>query len=452
MTRRYFGTDGIRGRVGDAVINPMFMLQLGWAIGTVLLDDQHKTVLIGRDTRISGTSLEAALQAGLAAAGADVRTLGIIPTPAVAYLTQSMRATVGIVISASHNPYDDNGIKIFDKNGFKLSDEQELAIEALLDQPLTMVSSDSLSEIQPLTHDASQRYIEFCKSTFPSQLSLHKLKIVVDAAQGAGFQVAPTIFKELGADVIAMGCEPNGFNINDACGALHTEALQRRVVAEHADLGIALDGDGDRLLLVDHKGELVDGDEILGILAQGGVVGGHHRGVVGTLMTNLGLEQALTQWKIPFERTKVGDRYVLERLLEKGWTLGGEASGHIIDLDFTTTGDGLVSALQVLRVIQMQQQPLHTLKQTIIKRPQILKNIHFTGTADILQHANVQSSVDRLTKQFEGRGRILLRLSGTEPLLRVMAEGDDHNEVEAVVDELIRVITAVSLSQQVADL
>ena len=444
MTRQYFGTDGIRGRVGDAVINPIFMLKLGWAIGTVLLDEQHKTVLIGRDTRISGTSLEAALQAGLAASGADVRTLGVIPTPAVAYLTQSMRAAIGVVISASHNLYEDNGVKIFDKNGFKLSDQQELAIEALLDQPLVMVSSAYLSEIQSLTHDAAQRYIEFCKSTFPNQLSLHKLKIVVDAAHGAGCHVAPAIFKELGADVIAIGCEPNGFNINQECGALHTAALQRRVVAEQADLGIALDGDGDRLLLVDHQGDLVDGDEILGILAKGAVVGGHHRGVVGTLMTNLGLEQALAQWNIPFERTKVGDRYVLERLLEKGWTLGGEASGHIIDLDFTTTGDGIVSALQVLRVMQMQQESLHTLKQAIIKRPQILKNIHFTGTADILTHADVQSSVDQLTKQFDGRGRILLRLSGTEPLLRVMAEGDDRNEVEAVVDELIRVIVAVS--------
>lgn len=441
--RRYFGTDGIRGRVGDATINVVFMLKLGWAIGTALTDDYHKTVLLGRDTRISGTLLEAALQAGLASSGAKVRTLGIIPTPAVAYLTQSMRAAVGIVISASHNPYYDNGIKIFDKDGMKLSDAQELAIEALLDQPLTMVSSEQLSEMHQLTYDAPGRYIEFCKSTFPSQLTLTGLKIVIDAANGAGFQVAPTIFGELGAQVIAIGCEPDGFNINKESGALYTEALQHRVIAEQADLGIALDGDGDRLLLVDHQGELVDGDEILGILAKENVMGIHHRGVVGTLMSNLGLEQALDQRGIPFERAQVGDRYVLERLLEKGWTLGGEASGHIIDLDFTTTGDGIVSALQVLRVMQMQKKPLHTLKQIIIKRPQVLKNIYFSGAKDILNHPDIQLSVVRLTKQFAGRGRILLRLSGTEPLLRVMAEGDDLNEVEAVVDELIGIITQV---------
>lgn len=440
MTRRYFGTDGIRGRVGDDTINVMFMLKLGWAVGVVLTDDQHKNVLIGRDTRISGTLLEAALQAGLASAGAKVQTLGIIPTPAVAYLTQSMRAQVGIVISASHNPYNDNGIKIFDKNGMKLSDEQELEIEALLDQPLRMVPSEQLFEMQLLAHDAPGRYIEFCKGTFPSQLSLIGLKIVIDAAHGAAFQVAPTIFRELGAEVVAIGCDPNGFNINKEVGALHTKALQHRVLDEQADVGIALDGDGDRVLLIDHRGELVDGDEIVGILAKENIMGIHHRGVVGTLMSNIGLEQALNQWGIAFERAKVGDRYVLERLLEKGWTLGGEASGHIIDLDFTTTGDGIVSALQILRVMQMQQQSLHQLKQIMIKRPQILKNIHFTGDKSILMYPEVEHAVDRLMKQFNGRGRILLRLSGTEPLLRVMVEGNDLNEVEAVVDELSSII------------
>lgn len=446
MMRRYFGTDGIRGRVGDDTINVVFMLKLGWAIGIALIDKQHKTVLIGRDTRISGTVLEAALQAGLASAGAKVQTLGIIPTPAVAYLTQSMRAQVGIVISASHNPYDDNGIKIFDKNGMKLSDEQELDIEILLDQPLQMVPSEQLFETQALAHDAPGRYIEFCKSTFPSQLSLTGLRIVIDAAHGAAFQVAPTIFRELGAEVVAIGCEPNGFNINKEVGALHTEALQRRVLDEQADLGIALDGDGDRVLLVDHRGELVDGDEIVGILAKENIMGIHHRGVVGTLMSNLGLEQALNQWGISFERAKVGDRYVLERLIEKGWTLGGEASGHIIDLDFTTTGDGIISALQVLRVMQMQQQPLHQLKQMMTKRPQILKNIPFTGDKKILTYPAVEQAVDRLTKQLNGRGRILLRLSGTEPLLRVMAEGNDLNEVEAVVNELVSLIVEQAVS------
>ncbi|PHQ78436.1 MAG: phosphoglucosamine mutase [Coxiella sp. (in: Bacteria)] len=439
MTRNYFGTDGIRGRVGGALINTEFMLTLGWAIGTVLTDEQHKTVLIGRDTRVSGTVLESALEAGLASAGAVVRTLGIIPTPAVAYLTQSMRAQAGIVISASHNPYHDNGVKIFNQQGMKISDEQELAIEALLTEPLTMVSSEQMSAMSRLMYDAQGRYIEFCKGTFPDQLTLEGLKIVIDAANGAGHKVAPTIFKELGATIVTLGCSPDGFNINEQCGAMSTKTLRARVRAEQADIGIALDGDGDRLLLVDHKGELVDGDEILAILANENV-SGVRAGVVGTLMSNLGLEQAMAGLGIEFERARVGDRYVLERLLEKGWTLGGEASGHIIDLDYTTTGDGIISALQVLRVMQRHKVALSELKQVMQKRPQILENIRFSGDIDIINHPETQAIVTQVSERLVGRGRVLLRLSGTEPLVRVMVEGDDENEVRAAVDEISAVI------------
>lgn len=451
MTRQYFGTDGIRGRVGDKVINAEFMLKLGWAIGTVLPKEQHGTVLIGRDTRVSGSVLEAALQAGLASAGITVRTLGVIPTPAVAYLTQSMRAQAGIMISASHNPYYDNGIKIFDTQGMKFSDALELQIEELLTQPMSMATSEQLSAVQRLTYDAKGRYIEFCKGTFPHQLSLEGLKIVIDAAQGAGYQVAPTIFSELGADIIVTGCEPNGFNINEHCGALHPERLQQLVLQHQAHLGIALDGDGDRLQLVDERGELVDGDEILAILAHENSTGLRCRaGVVGTLMSNLGLEQSLANEGIEFLRAKVGDRFVLETLLEKGWTLGGEASGHIIDLDYTTTGDGIVTALQVLRVMRMQQATLSSLKKVMIKRPQLLENIRYEGDVDVLNHPQITEAVAHWTKQLADRGRILLRLSGTEPLIRVMVEGNDASEVRAVTHSLvtdIRQVTGLAVSQ-----
>lgn len=444
MSRRYFGTDGIRGRVGDTVINAEFMLKLGWAIGSVLPKGKHNTVLIGRDTRVSGSVLEAALQAGLASAGVTVRTLGVIPTPAVAYLTQSMRAEAGIVISASHNPYDDNGIKIFDIEGRKFSDALELEIETLLDQPMSMATSEQLSDVKRLSYDAQGRYIEFCKGTFPHQFSLEGMRLVVDAANGAGYQVAPTIFRELGADVRVTGCEPDGFNINRDCGALHTERLQQLVIEHGAHLGIALDGDGDRLLLVDANGALVDGDEILAILAHEQSTGLRCRaGVVGTLMSNLGLEQCLQQSGIEFVRSNVGDRYVLEALLEKGWTLGGEASGHIIDLDYTTTGDGIVTALQVLRVMQAQQQTLAQLKTVMTKRPQILQNLRYEGGIDVLNHPEVQQAVAEWTDKLADRGRVLLRLSGTEPLVRVMVEGNDHAEVSAAVDGLIATVNGV---------
>ncbi len=441
MSRLYFGTDGIRGRVGDAIINAEFMLKLGWAIGSVLPQSKHRTVLIGRDTRVSGSVLEAALQAGLASAGVTVRTLGIIPTPAVAYLTQSMRAQAGIMISASHNPYYDNGIKIFDADGRKLSDEFELQIEALLKQPMAMAESEQLATVQHLTYDAKGRYIEFCKGTFPHQYSLEGMTLIVDAAQGAGYEVAPTIFEELGAEVIATGCEPDGFNINQERGALHTEHLQRLVKKHRADLGIALDGDGDRLQLVDADGVLVDGDEILAILAHEQSTGLRCRaGVVGTLMSNLGLEQSLIEKGVEFVRTKVGDRYVLETLLEKGWTLGGEASGHIIDLDYTTTGDGIVTALQVLRVMKAQEATLAQLKSVMTKRPQILHNIRYEGEVDVMNHPKVQAAVTDWSTKMAGRGRVLLRLSGTEPLVRVMVEGNDAVEVNQVTDSLTALI------------
>lgn len=445
MTRQYFGTDGIRGRVGDKVINAEFMLKLGWAIGMVLPKERHSTVLIGRDTRVSGSVFEAALQAGLASAGVTVRTLGVIPTPAVAYLTQSMRAEAGIVISASHNPYYDNGIKIFDTQGRKFSDALELQIEKLINQPMIMATSEQLSTVKRLTYDAKGRYIEFCKGTFPHQLSLEGMTLVIDGAHGAGYQVAPTVFEELGADVIVTGCEPNGFNINDNCGALHTSTLQQLVREHHAHLGIALDGDGDRLLLVDENGELVDGDEILAILAHENSTGLRCRaGVVGTLMSNLGLEQSLNNESIEFVRAKVGDRFVLETLIEKGWTLGGEASGHIIDLDYTTTGDGIVTALQVLRVMQMQRASLSTLKKVMTKRPQILENIRYEGDIDIINHPKIKAAVEQWTTAFAGNGRILLRLSGTEPLIRVMVEGNDAAQVRSVVNALVADIHEVT--------
>lgn len=445
MTRQYFGTDGIRGRVGDTVINAEFMLKLGWAIGMVLPKERQSTVLIGRDTRVSGGVLETALQAGLAAAGVTVQTLGVIPTPAVAYLTQSMRADAGIVISASHNPYYDNGIKIFDIHGKKFSDALELQIEELLHQPMTMAAAEQLAAVQRLTYDAKGRYIEFCKGTFPHQFSLQGMKLVVDAAHGAGYEVAPTIFRELGATVITTGCEPNGFNINEHCGALHTESLQQLVQQHRAQLGIALDGDGDRLLLVDERGELVDGDEILAILAHEDSAGLRCRtGVVGTLMSNLGLEQSLTNNNIEFVRAKVGDRFVLETLIEKGWTLGGEASGHIIDLDYTTTGDGIVTALQVLRVMQMQEMSLSALKKVMVKRPQILENIRYEGDVDVMNHPKIADSISQWTAQLAERGRILLRLSGTEPLIRVMVEGNDPAEVRSVANALVADIREVT--------
>lgn len=438
MSRKYFGTDGVRGKVGEMPITPDFVMKLGWAAGKVLAKQGSKKVLIGKDTRISGYMLEAALEAGLSAAGLKPVLLGPMPTPAVAYLTRTFRAEAGVVISASHNPYYDNGIKFFSTSGTKLPDDIESAIEDAMDEEVRCVESAQLGKASRID-DAPGRYIEFCKSTFPSELSLDGLKIVVDCANGATYHIAPSVFRELGAEVITMGCSPDGLNINDKVGSTAPKALVERVLQEQADLGIAFDGDGDRLIMVDHTGYEVDGDELLYIIArdlqqQGTLVGG----VVGTLMTNLGLEVALSKLDIPLLRAKVGDRYVMELLQEKGWRLGGENSGHIICLDQTTTGDGIVAALQVLKAASRADKTLFELRQDINKFPQVLINVRFAGEQDPLLSEKVQQAVRNVEASLGKTGRVLLRKSGTEPLIRVMVEG----EVETVVREHAEKIAA----------
>lgn len=442
-SRNYFGTDGIRGKVGEHPITPEFVLKLGWAVGKVLGGNSGGKVLIGKDTRISGYMFESALEAGLSAAGLDVALLGPMPTPAIAYLTRTQHARAGIVISASHNPYYDNGIKFFSAAGTKLPDEVETAIEAELDKPLLCNESARLGKATRL-EDAAGRYIEFCKSTFPLGQSLAGMKIVVDCANGATYQIAPAVFKELGAKVISLGAEPDGLNINDNIGSTHPEVLQRAVVAEQADLGIALDGDGDRVLMVDRDGTLVDGDELLYIIA----IGRHQQnslqgGVVGTLMTNLGFEHALAREDIPFVRTAVGDRYVMEKLQEHQWLLGGESSGHIIILDRTTTGDGIISALQVLAAMVNSDSSLDELRKGMEKYPQELVNIRLTRQADVLSMPVVKQAMTEAESQLAGRGRILLRASGTEPLIRVMVEGQDAGQVKALAQELASTVRSV---------
>jgi phosphoglucosamine mutase len=438
MSRKYFGTDGVRGKVGEMPITPDFVMKLGWAAGQVLAKQGTKKVLIGKDTRISGYMLEAALEAGLSAAGLKPVLLGPMPTPAVAYLTRTFRAEAGVVISASHNPFYDNGIKFFSTQGTKLPDEVEDAIEKAMEQDLRCVESAYLGKASRID-DAPGRYIEFCKSTFPSELSLDGLKIVVDCAHGATYHIAPSVFRELGAEVITMGCTPDGLNINDHVGSTAPKALVERVLQEKADLGIGFDGDGDRLIMIDHTGYEVDGDELLYIIArdlqqQGALVGG----VVGTLMTNLGLEVALAKLDIPLVRAKVGDRYVMELLQEKGWRLGGENSGHIICLDQTTTGDGIIASLQVLKAASRAKQTLFELRKKITKFPQVLINVRFSGGHDPLASLAVQKSVREAESILGNTGRVLLRKSGTEPLIRVMVEG----EIEAQVREFAEKIAA----------
>lgn len=436
--RKYFGTDGIRGRVGHSLINVEFMLKLGWAFGKVLAEDNKVHVLIGRDTRISGPMLESALEAGLSAAGVDVYLLDVIPTPGVAYLTHSLRACAGIVISASHNPYQDNGIKFFDSEGMKLPDELELEIEKQIDKPMKTEASDRLGKVKHIM-DAAGRYIEFCKSIFPAQLSLKGLKLVVDCANGATHYVALNIFHELGANVIAIHYQPDGFNINDKCGAMDVRQLQKTVTKNSADVGIAFDGDGDRLIMVDHRGEIVDGDEILCILAKDIDVCSRV-GIVGTVMSNLGLENALKESGIEFVRTPVGDRYVLEELLKRDWILGGESSGHIVDLNLTTTGDGIITALQILRIMQMSAFGLHDLKKKMQKCPQVLINVPVYGDKDLSKYPKIDKAIARVEKQLNGRGRILLRPSGTEPCIRVMVEGEDEKQVRKIAESLAEVV------------
>lgn len=425
MSRKYFGTDGIRGLVGEFPITPDFVMKLGWAAGKVLAKQGTRKVLIGKDTRISGYMLESALEAGLSAAGIKAVLLGPMPTPAVAYLTRAFRAEAGVVISASHNPYYDNGIKFFSQDGTKLPDEVELEIEAELDQPMSCVESAKLGKASRID-DAPGRYIEYCKSSFPGELSLDGLKIVLDCAHGATYHIAPSVFRELGADVVVIGCSPDGLNINAGVGSTEPEALVARVLAEQADLGIAFDGDGDRVMMVDQTGYLIDGDEIIYMIArdqraQGKLTGG----VVGTLMSNLGLELALQELDVPFCRAKVGDRYVMEMLKERGWRLGGENSGHVIHLDHATTGDGIVAALQVLQAMMHQGCDLQTLRLGMRKFPQVLVNVRFTASQDPTQDADVLAEVAAAEAELAGRGRVLLRKSGTEPLIRVMVEGED---------------------------
>jgi phosphoglucosamine mutase len=444
--RKYFGTDGVRGEVGKPPITPEFVLKLGWAAGRVLAQEGGSRALIGKDTRISGYMFESVLEAGLSAAGVDTQLLGPMPTPAIAYLTQTLHASAGIVISASHNPYYDNGIKIFGADGAKLPDEVEFAIEAALERPMHTVGSRELGKAERV-QDAAGRYIEFCKSTVPFRLSLKGLKVVVDCAHGACYHVAPNVFDELGAEVIPMGADPDGFNINDHCGALYPQTLQQRVLAESADLGIALDGDGDRVLMVDHKGELVDGDELLFVIAEARRAEGQLNGaIVGTVMSNLGLEEALRRRGITLQRAKVGDRYVLELMRAGGWTLGGETSGHIICLDRLTTGDGIIAALQVLAALRRSERSLQEIKQGVVKHPQVLVNVHLPDGVDVSTHPAVQKAVNAVEAELDGQGRVLLRASGTEPLLRVMVEGRDVRQVNALAaelaDEVNRVLAA----------
>jgi phosphoglucosamine mutase len=440
MDKKYFGTDGIRGTVGEGVINPEFVLKLGWAVGRVLAKGNSSKVLIGKDTRISGYMFESALEAGLTAAGIDSFMLGPMPTPAIAYLTRALHADAGIVISASHNPFQDNGLKFFSSQGTKLSDDIELAIEAELEKDMQCVDSASLGKAERVG-DAAGRYIEFCKSTVPSSLSLKGMTIVVDCAHGATYHIGPSVLSELGASVIAIGVEPNGLNINDEVGSTKPAALQQSVLEHNADLGIALDGDGDRLIMVDHKGEIVDGDELLYIIARSRLSEGSLQGaVVGTLMSNLGLEVALQRDGIDFKRAKVGDRYVMELLTKWGWNLGGESSGHLICLDRTSTGDGIVAALQVLCAINRTGLSLHELKSGMSKFPQRMENVRVSGRVDIDSSEDIQQAVREVEDELGSRGRVLLRPSGTEPLVRVMVEGEDASQVTHLASRLALVV------------
>lgn len=444
MARKYFGTDGIRGKIGRFPMTPDFVLKLGWAAGKVLADTGHPLVVIGKDTRISGYMLESALQAGLVAAGVNIRLLGPMPTPGVAYLTRAFRASAGIVISASHNPYDDNGLKFFSGDGTKLPDVVEEEIEAWLEKEFKTVKSDQLGRVERV-EDASGRYIEFCKRALPNDISLKGLRLVVDCANGATYHVAPDVFRELGAEVITIANTPDGLNINEACGATHVDGLCEAVWRYRADVGIALDGDGDRLIMVDHQGQMVDGDEVLAIIA-------HHRanegslqgGVVGTLMSNLGLEKCIRALDVPFYRAKVGDRYVIEQMNQHGCSLGGESSGHIIVRDHIATGDGIIAALQVLRAMRAANKPLHDLKKVMSKYPQTLINVPTKQKINLDEAQSIQDAVRQAEYQLGNRGRVLLRPSGTEPLIRVMVEGEDTLETASLAEDIASAVRAAA--------
>jgi len=440
--RKYFGTDGVRGKVGTYPITPDFALKLGWAAGKVLASQGSRTVLIGKDTRISGYMLESALEAGLAAAGLTAAFTGPMPTPAVAYLTRTFRLEAGIVISASHNPYYDNGIKFFSAEGTKLPDNIEEAIEAMLDQPMDCVESAELGKARRI-NDAAGRYIEFCKSTFPAHLGLDGYKIVVDCANGATYHIAPNVLRELGAEVIEIGTDPNGININEKCGATDVKALQEKVLETKADVGLAYDGDGDRIMMVDHLGNKVDGDQILFIIAREALRSGQLKGgVVGTLMSNMSLEIALKMLGVPFVRANVGDRYVLEKMVEHNWTLGGENSGHIIIADKNTTGDGIIASLAVLSAMVQHRLSLNELASAVKLFPQVLINVRFAGGDNPLESEAVKAVAADVEKRLEGKGRILLRKSGTEPLIRIMVECEDGVLAKQCAEEIAEAVKA----------
>ena len=440
MNRKYFGTDGIRGRVGESLINPEFVLKLGWAAGAVLKNHGNGKILIGKDTRISGYLLESVLEAGFTAAGVDVSLLGPMPTPGIAYLTRTLRGLAGVVISASHNPYYDNGIKFFGSDGTKISDLLEIAIEEKLDTPMKMVDASYLGKAKRVV-DAVGRYIEFCKSTLGIRSRLTGIKIVVDCANGATYQAAPLVLQELGAEIIKLGNNPNGFNINDHCGSTHPNNLAKVVINEKADVGVAFDGDGDRVIMVDHNGETVDGDELLFIMAkyyqQNSTLSG---GVIGTSMSNFGLEKSFTDLGIKFERTKVGDRHVLSALKNNNWLLGGESSGHIVNLGLTTTGDGIVSALQVLSIIYNTGKSLSELKKEMLKFPQVLVNVEIKKQFNLENEPSIAQSIKAIEKQLGSFGRVLLRPSGTEPVIRIMLEGENQDLINTLAHELAEVI------------
>ncbi len=447
MSKRYFGTDGIRGPVGESPITPDFVLKLGWASGRVFAREAggggRCTVIIGKDTRVSGYMFESALEAGLVAAGVNVKLLGPMPTPAVALMTRTQAAVAGIVISASHNPFYDNGIKFFSASGSKLPDELELAIEAELDQDLATVSSREIGKVLRVV-DAAGRYIEFCKSTVPEGFNLRGLRIAVDCAHGATYHIAPAVFSELGAEVLSIGVQPDGFNINDGVGSTDTGALSAFVRERGVDLGIAFDGDGDRVLFVDASGELVDGDELIYMIAMHRLAQGHSdAGVVGTQMSNLGLELALREEGLQFVRTRVGDRYVKERMEAEGWHLGGESSGHIICADVTTTGDGIVAALQVLAALRASGQDLASFRSGMKKYPQTMINIGVGGKVSLEDNAEVAAAVAAVEARLGSRGRVLLRPSGTEPKVRVMVEGEDEVQVQALCSELAEAVERI---------
>lgn len=439
--RQYFGTDGIRGHVGEGPITPEFMLRLGWAAGqTFKREGQRNSVMIGKDTRLSGYMFESALESGLAAAGVDVKLLGPMPTPAIAYLTRTFRASAGIVISASHNPHHDNGIKFFSADGTKLNDALEAEIEYWLEQPMTVCDSTELGKASRID-DAPGRYIEFCKSTVPNEFTLEGMSIVLDCAHGATYHVAPKVFRELGASVSVIGATPDGLNINLNVGSTHLAGLSQAVLDRKADLGIAFDGDGDRVLMVDRDGSEVDGDELLYVIAsQRHAEGRLKGGVVGTLMTNLGVELALKELGIEFERAKVGDRYVMERLLARGWVLGGEGSGHMVIRDCTSTGDGIVSALQVMLAIWKSGKTLAAIRQGMSKLPQTMMNVRVNKRFNPLERDDIIAAVSIAEAELGSDGRVLLRASGTEPLIRVMTEGQDAEVIERVARQLAKVV------------